>query len=438
MSHEFIVGGLLLLAALFLVIFIRSARKANRGNANGPKADVSPATLNTEATINTVVADCDDCDPALFTEFGEGADDHEHSGQLHSHPQWPADAFGPEPGDLDPVHKGKDNFRGCKFDPVIANRTKSLRRPRIVLSNLPTPDARLVAAMNGIDIKRLTDVIEKLSGEKPMTVGGKTLTLVTRNSHTNGIDTALAFVEEQYQAMGNGITVTRHAYKIRGKTFYNIIAERRGDTNPEKIVVVGAHLDSTAGSPWGAESRCPGADDDASGTASVLELARNIAALPLGYTVRFCHFTGEEQGLWGSYAYSDKLAKEGADVVAMIEMDMVGYCAKPGNRLDIHDGANKNGSHDLVVMFTRNVAAYGINLNVFDTHNHAVDDRSDHAGFLDHGWKAVLLSEEFTEGDGFNPNYHTTGDRISACNLPYMVEVNKALLVTTCELAALK
>ncbi|MBS1998660.1 MAG: M28 family peptidase [Cyanobacteria bacterium SZAS LIN-2] len=316
-------------------------------------------------------------------------------------------------------------------------RTRNFRTPKIDTTNLPKPDPRIVGAFAGIDINRLKDVIQKLSGEVPITVAGQTTTLVTRNSFTKGLDVALGFIEEQYKAMGNGITVTRHAYKVRGKTFYNIIAERRGNTTPDKVVVFGAHLDSTAGSPWGSESNCPGADDDGSGTAALLELARNISALSLGHTVRFCHFTGEEQGLWGSYAYSDKLAKEGVDVVAMVELDMVGYCAKPGNRLDIHDGADKNGSHALTVMFTRNIKAYGINLNPVDTHNHAVDDRSDHAGFLDHGWKAVLLSEEFTD-DGFNPNYHTTGDRLSAVNLPYMVEVVKAVVATACELAALK
>ena len=294
-----------------------------------------------------------------------------------------------------------------------------------------------MAALAAIDVNRLTEVIQKLSGETPITAAGQTTTLVTRNSFTKGLDVALAFIEDQYKAMGAGITVSRHVYTVRGKKFANIIAERKGVVSPEKVVVFGAHLDSTAGSPWGSESDCPGADDDGSGTAALLELARVTAGLPLSYTVRFCHFTGEEQGLWGSYAYSDKVAKEGTDIVAMVEMDMVAYCAKPGNRLDIHDGANKNGSHDIVVKFVRNILTYGINLNPVDTHNHAVDDRSDHAGFLDHGFKAVVISEEFTD-DGFNPNYHSTTDKLSACNMPYMVEVVKAVVATACELAAIK
>jgi Zn-dependent M28 family amino/carboxypeptidase len=361
-----------------------------------------------------------------------------HQGS-HQHEQEtpPASALVPLPDDFSVIHKGKARAGGCKFDSAEVRRTKNFLTPKIDTTNLPTPDPRIVALLAAVDVNRLTDVIEKLSGEKPITAAGQTTTLITRNSFTKGLDVALAFIEEQYKAMGKGITVSRDIYTVRGKKFANIVAELRGTVNPEKVVIFGAHLDSTAGSPWGSESDCPGADDDGSGTAALLEMARLLAGQPLSYTVRFCHFTGEEQGLWGSYAYSDKVAKAGIDLVAMVEMDMIGYCAKPGNRLDIHDGADKNGSHELVVKFVRNILTYGLSLNPVDTHNHAVDDRSDHAGFLDHGYKAVVLSEEFTD-DGFNPNYHSTGDKLSACNMPYMVEVVKAMVATACDLAALK
>ena len=59
--------------------------------------------------------------------------------------------------------------------------------------------------------------------------------------------------------------------------------------------------------------------------------------MKLPFTVRLVHFTGEEQGLWGSYAYSDQVAAAKTDILAMVQVDMIGYCAKPGNRVDIHD-----------------------------------------------------------------------------------------------------
>src|SRR5439155_25065899 len=114
---------------------------------------------------------------------------------------------------------------------------------------------------------------------------------------------------------------------------------------------LGAHLDSTAGRTSSAEPVAPGADDDASGTVALMELAKALKGLPLTCTVRLVHFTGEEQGLYGSYVHSDVVAKAKPDLVAMIQMDMIGYCAKPGNRLDIHDGADRNGSHSLIARF---------------------------------------------------------------------------------------
>lgn len=358
--------------------------------------------------------------------------DHDHA-HGHDHRQPPVDQR-PLDDDFAAVHRGKARAGGCKFDPEVVRRTRFAKTPAIDVSNLPSPDPRVVQAFKSIDSNRIRDTMLKLSGELPMTVAGKSVQIATRSTHSRELDLAMSFVEEQYAAMG--LKAVREPYKVRGRLFNNLVVEIPGKTQPSPVVILGAHLDSTAGSPWSVENKAPGADDDGSGTTGALELARAILALSLPFTVRIVHFTGEEQGLWGSYAYSDKVAASNTDVVAMLEIDMIGYCAKPGNRVDIHDDVDQNGSHELVVRFFRAIKRYGINLTPVDTHNTAVKDRSDHAGFLDHGYKAVLISEEFTD-DGFNPNYHTTGDRVKACNLPYMVEVIKAVLVVTVELAGL-
>jgi len=357
-----------------------------------------------------------------------------HNHEDHDHTP-PAGSFTADESDFHPVHHGKNWQGGCKFDPKEVNRTRHFATPKIDVSNLPAPDPRMVNAFQVIDIARIKDTMLKLTGELPITVAGVTSTLATRNTHSRELDVAMSFIEAQYAAIG--LKATRDPYKVRGKALNNLVIEIPGKTNPSRVVIVGAHLDSTAGSPWGNEKVAPGADDDGSGTTGMLELARALLTLDLPFTVRLVHFTGEEQGLWGSYAYSDKVAAAKTDVVAMVEMDMISYCNKPGNRLDIHDDIDKNGSHDLVVRFFRNIKRYGINLTPVDTHNNAVKDRSDHAGFLDHGYKAVLVSEEFTD-DGFNPNYHMLSDRVKNCNLPYMVEVLKAVTAVVAELADFK
>jgi hypothetical protein len=345
---------------------------------------------------------------------------------------WVAYRFSNASTQISDVHPGKKHTHTCKFDREEVERTRGIAKPVVVVPTL-TPDARVKDRLARVDLAVIKEALNALSGETAITVAGRTATIRSRSSYGTDIEMAFLFLEEFYRSLG--LNAVRQPYKVRGKTMYNLVVTIPGKTN--KLLIVGSHLDSTAGHTNSPESVAPGADDDASGTVALMELARALKDLPLNCTVRLVHFTGEEQGLYGSYVYSDAVAKEKPELVAMIQMDMIAYCAKPGNRLDIHDGANKNGSHALVANFMASQSAYGINVNIVDTHNHAVDDRSDHAGFLDHGYRAVCLSEEFTD-DGFNPNYHSVNDRVKACNLPYMVEVIRLAIATSAHLAELQ
>lgn len=341
---------------------------------------------------------------------------------------------------ISPVHAGKKDTCKTKFDVAVvrARAHRLAGPPRIDITNLPAPDPRVVAVLNAIQLADVTRELNELSGEVDTTVGGATVRIASRNSYHKLLDTAMTRLEEEYKKLG--ISCKRIKYTVRGRTMYNLEATITGTRFPDKIILVGSHLDSTAGSTGRAENLAPGADDDGSGCIAVLNVARAMVTLQkagadIGVTIRFLHFTGEEQGLWGSYTYSDAVATAKEDVIGMYQMDMVAYCAKPGNRVDIHDDANRNGSHSLVEKLVRNVARYKLQLNPVDTHDHAVRDRSDQAGMLDHGYKAVLISEEFTEGPngGFNPNYHSVNDRVRNCNIPYMIENIRMVIATVAD-----
>lgn len=342
---------------------------------------------------------------------------------------------------ISPVHSGKKDTCKSKFDRdlVRARARRLMGPPPIDLSNLPAPNPRVVKAFQSFGVADIEREMNEFTGEADTTVKGQKVRIASRNSWHKLIDVAMQKLEEEYAALG--IPTRRISYVRRGKTMFVLEAVIIGKKNPDKIVMVGSHLDSTAGATHRAEDVAPGADDDASGTIGTLRVARAVAemikdgAVP-DCTIRFLHFTGEEQGLWGSYVYSDLCANAKEDITDMYQMDMIAWCAKPGNRVDIHDDANRNGSHRLVVKLARNVARYGLNLNVVDTHDHAVRDRSDQAGFLDHGWAAVLISEEFSD-DGFNPNYHSRNDRVKNTNLPYMVENIKMVIATVADDAKL-
>lgn len=350
---------------------------------------------------------------------------HNHGGAVHH-----------QPGDtiFSAVHPGKKTVGGCKFDSAIVNAPRLAPPPKIDISNLPAPDPRMVAAFATIKPEDLRTLVEMISGERDIVIGGKAQRIKSRSTFGSGYLSVMAWLEEFYASIG--LPTRRESYKKGGKTYYTLIATRKGDKTPEKKVIVAAHIDSTAGDQYRNEPVAPGADDDGSGTIGLITYARILANMPCENTIEFCHFSGEEQGLWGSYAYSDVVAAAKTVVPAMIETDMIGYCAKPGNRVDIHDDEDAK-SHGIVVKMVRNVARYKLDLNPVDTHNHAVKDRSDHAGFLDHGYAAVLVSEEFSD-DGFNPRYHSTDERSKYMNFPYMAEVIKMVLATIADYAEVK
>jgi hypothetical protein len=340
------------------------------------------------------------------------------------------------------VHSGskkKEKGGHCKFD-VKEIRKRSLKRPDIDVSNLPAQDPRIVALLKTITTGNVEQALKELSGEVDVTVAGAKVKIVSRSSYNKLLDTSMTYLEEFYAKLG--IKTQRVKYTWRGKTLYNLEATIPGAS--QKVLIVGSHLDSTAGSTWSNEAKAPGADDNASGTVALMELAKAITALQksgakIGVTIRLLHFTGEEQGLWGSYTYSDKVANENTELVGMLQMDMIGYRTAAGNRVDLHDDVDRNGSHRLVVLLARGAAQYKLQLEPYDTHDKAVHDRSDQAGFLDHGYQALAISEEFTEEEGaFNPNYHSTKDRVGAMNLPYMVEIVRMLLIGVVELAEIK
>ena len=111
-----------------------------------------------------------------------------------------------------------------------------------------------------------------------------------------------------------GLTVTLEPVYYSGSYYDNVVGTKLGTVYPDQEYIIGAHYDSVNN---------PGADDNASGIALVLECARILTQYDSEYTIRFIAFTREEQGLYGSTAYVN--AHIGDDVLGMISADMVAY-----------------------------------------------------------------------------------------------------------------
>ena len=99
--------------------------------------------------------------------------------------------------------------------------------------------------------------------------------------------------------------------------------------------MIGGHLDSTSTVPY---STAPGADDNASGTAVTLALAEILRDTHFADTIRFIHFTGEEQGMWGSKVYARDLQLSGAQVMGYVNLDMIGWDGDGDRTVELHSG----------------------------------------------------------------------------------------------------
>jgi hypothetical protein len=337
---------------------------------------------------------------------------------------------------ISPIHPGKRDTRFRMFDLKEVRRPRRHAGPVIRLSDVSPSDPRVAELLAALKVGDIEPLLRDLSGENDVQVDGKPQKIRNRSTRGKQVFWALDYVEKFFRSLG--LSTERVDYLKSGKKCQDLIAEKKGAVHPEKVLIFGAHIDSTCGNPRSAEDVAPGADDDASGVVALMAMARILCQLKLGCTVRFAVFTGEEQGLWGSYVYSDKVAQEkNIEVIGMIQLDMIGYRTKGKKRCDIHDEANRNGSHKLVELMLENVARYKLQLEPEDTHNMAVANMSDHAGFLDHGYMAVVVSEEFTE-EGFNPHYHSEKDRVAAMSLEYMLEIIRMCAATGVDLLGLQ
>jgi len=145
----------------------------------------------------------------------------------------------------------------------------------------------------------------------------------TRNSYGNGSRLAVTWALGEFQK--TGASSVRSSF--RTDMCDNIIAEFRGTSAPNEIIVLGSHLDSRSTNNTSPTQVAPGADDNGSGTAINILFARLVQKQGISFrrTVRLMTFCGEEQGLLGSRAIAQNYRNTSQNVVAMYNVDMVGW-----------------------------------------------------------------------------------------------------------------
>jgi len=154
----------------------------------------------------------------------------------------------------------------------------------------------------------------------------------TRNSFSPQVRDAGVFLRERFVSYGFEVTM-ENAREDMGD---NVIAEYRGSVNPDEYIVIGAHYDSRGRDSSSVTETAPGANDDGSGLAMLMELARIIHdnQMQFDYSLLMIAFMGEEQGLVGSRVVARRMAAAGETIVAMMAADMIGYRV-PGREIQI-------------------------------------------------------------------------------------------------------
>ena len=239
-----------------------------------------------------------------------------------------------------------------------------------------------------------------------------------------------------------GLRVWKEPLEWEGNQFHNIVAEKRGTLLPDQIVIVGAHYDTVPGSP--------GADDNASAVAVLLEMAANIQRVTTRSTVRLIAFTLEEYGYVGSTYYARKVKREGEKIVGMISLEMVGFTARQQKYpVTINPKYYPNvGDFIGIVGNQRSEALLGKVRQCLKTYVPQLPAEfitvpgngegleevrlSDHSPFWDEGYPALLVTDTaFLR----NPNYHLPSDTIETLDFEFMKKVAVGVFYSVVELA---
>jgi Zn-dependent M28 family amino/carboxypeptidase len=243
------------------------------------------------------------------------------------------------------------------------------------------------------------------------------------------------YIRQQLEQWG---TVETHEFQVRGKSHHNLILNLTPQASEAKgkssLILIGAHYDAVPGTP--------GADDNATGVAALLELARAFAAQPLNYPVRIVAFDMEEYGMLGSSQYAADLKQQKQPIRLMLSLEMLGYCNCAPNSQRYPTGlqyfypdrgnfialvGNLSTIPDLMRL-SRSIRQAGTPSEWLPVPNKGIivpqTRLSDHSPFWDRGYRAMMVTDTAFMR---NPHYHQANDTIETLDLDFLTGVTQGL-----------
>src|SRR3954447_25566650 len=334
----------------------------------------------------------------------------------------------------------------------------------------PSADAKLRAIVAPVSAAQLRANVEKLVSF------GTRHTLSSQTDPKRGIGAALEWGRSEFQryssACGNCLTIVDPSEVFTNDRIpmptrvRDMVAIQRGTERPNDVVIITGHIDSRVSDPMNATSDAPGANDDGSGSATVLEAARILSKHKFSGTIVYSLDSGEEQGLNGAKVIANYAKAQGWNVIADLNNDIVGNSrGSDGVKDDTHvrifsEGPRWQGHEDLAARQrslggendapSRNISRYldslADRLNIgLDVRQVWRNDRfgrgGDHSEFLNLGFPAVRFTVAIENYNWQHQDVRVEkgihyGDTVEHMDFPYLAKVAKLNIAALASLAS--
>jgi hypothetical protein len=295
------------------------------------------------------------------------------------------------------------------------------------------------------------DIVGEVSEDRIAATLKKLESFGTRNTMSPGAVAARQWIYDELRSYSPRLEVRFDSYKVRKQGRFpndvelaNVVAVLPGVKNPERRFIVSGHYDSLSlapGKDWilkQAEAPAPGVDDDGSGTAAVLELARVMSRHEFDKTIVFIAFVAEEQGLVGASLYAEKARKQNELIDGVLNNDIIGTAAAGNGRVE--NGAVRVFSQEPSDSSSRELARYVREIGARYVPAMKVDlifraDRfsrgGDHTPFHNEGYAAV----RFTSANENYSHQHSPTDTFENVSTSYVTRVARVNAAALASLA---